>query len=141
MLAGVLSGAGFYMGSELLPIDFGGQPGRQTNPKGTFEDRSVNAINEDLLEPLFPRWRLPVGRSWARRRTLQRGLRWASALPPSVEVRSRPDVDERIAEHVSHEPFCFKDPRFCYTLPAWRPHLRDAVLLCVFREPERTATR
>ena len=37
-----------------------------------------------------------------------------------------------------HRPFCFKDPRFCYTLPVWRPHLGDAAFLCVFREPDRT---
>lgn len=37
-------------------------------------------------------------------------------------------------------PFCFKDPRFCYTLDAWRPALGDAVFICVFREPGRTAS-
>ena len=37
-------------------------------------------------------------------------------------------------------PFCFKDPRFSYTLDAWRRCVRDgAVYLCVFREPSRTA--
>jgi hypothetical protein len=39
----------------------------------------------------------------------------------------------------SRAPFCFKDPRFCYTLPAWRPFLAEPVFLCVFREPARTA--
>jgi hypothetical protein len=39
----------------------------------------------------------------------------------------------------SRAPFCFKDPRFCYTLAAWRPFLPDTVFCCVFREPARTA--
>ena len=46
---------------------------------------------------------------------------------------------DHIQRQVEHRPFCFKDPRFCYTLPAWRPALGDAVFLCVFRDPADTA--
>jgi hypothetical protein len=45
-----------------------------------------------------------------------------------------------MAALTSRAPYCFKDPRFSYTLPWWRPHLADdTVFLCVFREPGRTA--
>src|SRR5262249_6518261 len=47
---------------------------------------------------------------------------------------------ERMRTQTSLKPFCFKDPRFCYTLPVWRPFLADAVFLCVFRDPARTVT-
>ena len=47
-------------------------------------------------------------------------------------LKIAPDLTER-------QPFCFKDPRFCYTLPAWRPALGDAVFICVFRHPADTA--
>ena len=39
----------------------------------------------------------------------------------------------------SRRPFCYKDPRFSYTLEAWRPHLGDARFVCVFRHPIATA--
>jgi hypothetical protein len=54
-------------------------------------------------------------------------------------IRSTPDLDGRMTAEAEHESFCFKDPRFCYTLPAWRPFVGDAALLCIFREPARTA--
>jgi hypothetical protein len=40
---------------------------------------------------------------------------------------------------IEREPYCFKDPRFSYTLPVWRPLLKDAVYICVFRNPSHTA--
>jgi hypothetical protein len=40
---------------------------------------------------------------------------------------------------VTHEPFCYKDPRFSYTLPVWRPFLHNTVFVCIFRDPMATA--
>jgi hypothetical protein len=40
---------------------------------------------------------------------------------------------------IQRRPFCLKDPRFCYTLDAWRPVWGDPVYVCVFRDPARTA--
>ena len=135
MLGGVLAGGGFHMGTQPLPSDF--RP--ETNAKGMFEDRETVAINEDLLEPLFPpRPRTSIGR-FRRRAELEKGLRWAAVLPPGAVVKSTPALDSRIAAQVAQEPFFYKDPRFCYTLPAWRPFIGDALLICIFREPERTA--
>ena len=44
MAAGILARAGYFMGAELWPADIG-------NPKGYFEDREVNKINDELIAP------------------------------------------------------------------------------------------
>src|SRR5262249_42923187 len=121
MLAGVLSQAGYYMGEHLIPPD-------EANPKGYFEDDEVNAINEKLLALVTPARSRPA-----------HGWRWLAAVPVSARISCSPQLAKRIEIQTSRTPFCLKDPRFCYTLPVWRPFLRDTMLLCVFREPTRTA--
>jgi hypothetical protein len=135
MMGGVMAGGGFYMGHDPLPTNF--RP--DTNPKGIFEDRETIAINEALLAPFYPR---PARTAFGRRRqrgVLERGVRWAAVLEPEAEPTATPELDARIRAQVSSRPFCFKDPRFSYTLPAWRNAVGDAVFVCVFREPARTA--
>jgi hypothetical protein len=121
MLAGVLASAGYYMGEHLIPAD-------ESNPKGYFEDDEINAINESLLAPVTPVLSRPTY-----------GWRWLASVPVGSCASCPPDLARRIRVQTAQSPFCFKDPRFCYTLPAWRPFLGDAVLLCIFREPARTA--
>jgi hypothetical protein len=121
MLAGSLRLAGYYMGAHLIPAD-------ETNPKGFFEDDEINDINEALLAPSTPNLSRPSS-----------GWRWLASLPIGTGIACPPDIASRIEAQTAHLPFCFKDPRFCYTLPAWRPFVADAVFLCVFREPARTA--
>src|ERR1700726_1587163 len=53
LASGLLAGSGYFMGDHLYPPSEG-------NPKGYFEDQDVNAINEDLLEPVIPA--RPAGR-------------------------------------------------------------------------------
>jgi hypothetical protein len=131
MLASTLRPAGYYMGDELLPPT-------SSNPKGYFEDRTVNNLNEDLLTQLVPlRPKGPLGRLFPWR--LSYGQLWLSALDLTSEVRATSDIMDRMQRIVCQEPFCFKDPRFCYTLDAWRPVLGKTVFLCIFREPGRTA--
>ncbi len=131
MLAGVMHGAGYFMGDTLL------EP-TPANPKGYFESQEINTLNDELIasvvpvRPLKPRaylypWRLPSG------------LLWLADIDVDVELRASPEQLARIRRLVANEPFCFKDPRFCYTLGAWREALDDAAILCVFREPGRTA--
>jgi Sulfotransferase family len=132
MLAGMLHSAGYYMGDQLLPPT-------SSNPRGYFEDRTINKLNEDLLVQLRPV--RPVGRRhklypWR----LAYGHYWLAALNLNTTVRATPEMVSKMRNIASRRPFCFKDPRFCYTLGAWRPMLGDAAFLCVFREPGRTAT-
>lgn len=130
MLGGILNTAGYYMGENLY------EP-RKANPKGFFESPAINSINERLLGPhARSRCRYPLMRLW---RSLFSAERWLAQIPLGTQITSTPRIAARIAAEVAHRPFAFKDPRFCYTLPAWRPHLpRDTVFLCIFREPGRT---
>ncbi len=63
---------------------------------------------------------------------------WLAAVPLGTPISCPPSIEQQIVTQTAKAPFCFKDPRFCYTLPAWRPHARHAVFLCIFREPART---
>ena len=131
MVAGALHASGYHMGDELLPAS-------SSNPKGYFEDRVVNEVNEDLLGQV-----VPVKPSGRRGRLYPRGMayghRWLAALAPGPVIKVTPEIASRIRWLTRLEPFCFKDPRFCYTLDLWRPALGQVVFLCVFREPGRTA--
>jgi hypothetical protein len=136
MLGGALGGNDYYMGSQPLTL----AAERETNPKGVFEDREINAINEALLARVTPRpARTPLGRRLQRQWAPGEGLRWVAIVPPERPIKSSPDIDTRIRAEVQHRPFCFKDPRFCYTLPVWERWAPDVVRICIFREPTRTA--
>ncbi|HZO81816.1 MAG TPA: sulfotransferase [Candidatus Binataceae bacterium] len=134
MAAGLLAQAGYFMGGELWPANEG-------NPKGQFEDREVNAINDSLIASSVCA-------------TARRGLRklllgetpplgefqhWVAVLKPGAPIACNPEMRRRIAALTARQPFCFKDPRFSYTLGAWRACLGKALLLCVFRDPSVTA--
>lgn len=122
MVAGSLAQAGYFMGEALH------RP-RISNPKGFFEAPEVNAINEELLAAALAGAQDPgPGRRWL-------------ALPPRAAVGEMPAALRPRAEAlVRQRPFCFKDPRFSSTLPAWRPLLGAARFVCVFRDPALTAT-
>jgi hypothetical protein len=132
LACGVLASAGYFMGSDLLPTDDG-------NPKGYFESAEINEINEQLLAKVVPtRPRGVIGDLFFRSRPphLQH---WLS--PVSIETQFHPNRDllARVNRLTRVEPFCFKDPRFSYTLSVWRPFLQDAVFICIFRDPSTTA--
>lgn len=131
MVAGTLSRAGYFMGDRLYPATV-------SNPKGYFEDPEINDINEELIAPLIPKRPRFMG-NWLFRDRLSYGQRWLARLQLGTHVPTPPEIGRRIQALVQREPFCFKDPRFSYTLPVWRPYLKDTVFLCVFRQPTVTA--
>src|SRR5262249_25751563 len=120
MVAGALANAGYFMGDRLYPA-------RDANPLGFFEDPEINAINEELLAPHVP---------------ADQGLaapqRWLARLGRTVDTAPEP-LRPRLRALVVRQPIGFKDPRFCYTLPAWRDALGDARFVVVFRDPATTA--
>jgi tetratricopeptide (TPR) repeat protein len=118
MVAGLFARSGYFMGKNLYP-------GRDSNPKGFFEDSEINSINEDILSLVQPGWAHP-------------GQQWLSCLPLSISFPKTTALDRRIQDIVRLEPFCLKDPRFSYTLPVWRPFLKKTVCICVFRDPAST---
>ena len=131
MVAGSLAKAGYFMGSCLVPA-------RSANPKGFFEDVEVNMINESLLAPLVSERLVLLGREFFRSRPLE-GQRWLARIPLGSKIPCPQETAERIRKVTQHESYCFKDPRFSYTLPAWRPFLKNTALICVFRDPASTA--
>lgn len=131
MTAGVLASAGYFMGHKML------NTGRINNPYGNFEDQEINALNEHLLAQVVPEPEL-VNDALCHRDRPRQNQRWLARLPVTTSIPTVAGLIPKIQELVSHQPYCFKDPRFSYTLPVWRPYLADAVFLCVFREPYKT---
>lgn len=134
MVAGAIAGAGYFVGDDLIGA-------REANPKGFYEDREVNAINEDLLDRVVAA--RPRGRA-ARlfRHRTRYGQRWLAPVAIDTDLRAAatPAIQDRIRAMTDRQPFCFKDPRFSYTLGVWQDALdAPAAQVCVFREPGRTA--
>jgi hypothetical protein len=114
-------------------------PPNETNPKGQFEDREVNSINEEILAQVTsPRPSNIFGGILFKTRPVY-GQRWLSRVSLETDIPSSPHLESRIQNLVKNEPYCFKDPRFSYTLSSWRPFLNDPVFVCVFRHPAVTA--
>lgn len=127
LLAGTLAAAGYDLGSGLLRAD-------AANPKGYFEARAVNDLNEALLAPVVDAAPPPPHAA----RALHAGERWLAVLPPDVAVPPQPGLAALMAEALktpSGAPLARKDPRFTWTLPAWPEPLASAVRVVVVRHP------
>jgi hypothetical protein len=122
MLGGIMYNAGYFMGSSLIPL-------RETNPKGFYEDGLINLINEEILSVYKSSGNNPAD-----------GQRWLSAIPADVVINNiTPSIEKNINDAIRQVPFCYKDPRFCYTLPVWLKYVDDdTIFLCIFRSPEIT---
>ena len=131
MVAGCLAKSGYFMGNQLWDAC-------DSNPKGFFEDREINEINEELLAPHIPK-RLNIFGWHFFRQHPAKWQRWLACLPPDFKAEACPAISVRIKKMVERQPYCFKDPRFSYTLSAWAPYLNDTIFICVFREPGKTA--
>lgn len=133
MLAGMLHQAGYYMGEGLYK-------GNNSNPKGFFECKAINSINERILLPYNKRPESKILRLFCRNYVKSfptDNQRWLSSIPPQIDIKNEStEIEESITKEISKVPFCYKDPRFSYTLPIWEKHLkRDTVFLCIFRRP------
>jgi hypothetical protein len=80
-----------------------------------------------------------IDRLLLRPRPRQGWIRWLADLPAGAAVKYLPKSADRIGALTAHVLFCFKDPRFCYTLSAWRTFIAGGVIICVFRDPRATA--
>jgi hypothetical protein len=125
MLAGTLHRSGYYMGDQL----FDELAARPANPRGFFEDAEINLINEAIMATRDPA-----------DLDLRPGHRWLSDAHPSVADVADDRLGARMRSYCSRTPFCYKDPRFTFTLKAWVRHLpAETLILCVFRHPVATA--
>jgi hypothetical protein len=119
-VAGLFRCGGFYQGREPYKT-------RDANPTGFYEDREVNEINEAILA-------LASGVDPTRCHG------WLSQLPESVPLTATPELASRIKTILRQSPTLLKDPRFSYTLDAWRSLIGEQGLdeckyICVFRDP------
>jgi hypothetical protein len=126
-MAGLLSGIGYYQGERLLTP-------KEDNPKGFFEDRHINDLNERIMSSVirFTRIRL-LHRVLPRIPLHSNG--WMALLPPNITVQASAQQQREIATLIQHIPYCFKDPRLSYVYPAWKPFVTDATMIVVFRQP------
>jgi hypothetical protein len=132
MTASLFAAAGYFMGDDQMPAAEG-------NERGFHESREVIRINEELLDQVIPmrptdpvRWRIYRWRpDRPNQRWVARPRRVHYRLEVSAELQSRMHGQAR-------SPFCLKDPRLCWTLPAWREATGQPALVCVFRHPAET---
>lgn len=127
LAAGLFRDAGFFMGHKL-------HAPRPSNQKGFFEDEEINHLNDAMVARLLPdRSALAVpGYGYDVPDNRQH---WLSRVPLSTRAAATGDEIERIRILTSNKPFCFKDPRFSYTLDVWRCFANRPKFICVFREP------
>jgi hypothetical protein len=133
LVAGLVASAGHHMGRRLVRAN-------DANPRGFFEDFRTILVNERLLAPYTdesppPRFTgAPI-----HVQPLKELQRWLAVPPPGAVIAAPADLEPKMRATIAREPWGRKDPRFCHTLPAWEPLFGDAVRICVFREPSRTA--
>lgn len=132
MTAGLFHASGLYQGQAL----HGPSP---ENPKGYFEDASINQINNRILSRYVPAPEVIDGQLY--RADAPGGSNgWLSRLPLNTVPEATVEEKNAISEHLNRGPFCLKDTRFCYLLDIWRDlapgNLR---FICVFRRPEVAA--
>lgn len=134
MVAGLLKDSGYFFGNNSNYLD-----SRAGNPKGFFEDLEVNTINEDILAGNLINIPEKIRRRFFSHFTFYRA-RWLAAIPLYYKLNANRAIEKRICNLMSREPYCFKDPRFSYTLPLWRPYLNPGTkFLVVYRDPHKTA--
>lgn len=144
LVAGLFRNTGHYLGADL-------REATTSNPRGYFEDHEIIDINERLLDQVV--W-APPGLSQVKSGLTPNVARlvpvYGSRTTVGQHLLAVPAglgkgmaVDETLAARMvaqtRNTPFAFKDPRFSFTLPAWRPYLpADTVFVCVFRHPVAT---
>lgn len=135
LATGLLRDSGYSFGPGLLPAT-------KANPKGFFEAEEVNKLNEEILREVFPFVRFVPSRiaKWLHWGPYYGGQLWLAALQAPVQWNLSKTTEDHIRRLAARTPFAYKDPRFCYTLNAWKPFLpTDCRFVCVFREPSVVA--
>ena len=130
MLAGLFNKAGYYYGDNLYPP-------RKANPKGFFEDEVINHLNENIIFSSIVNMDINA-EALSYIRKCYEGQMWLFRAPVNWAFTANNNEKEKIRELVNNEPFCYKDPRFCYTLENWLSYAKNSVVLCVYRDPAST---
>jgi len=113
------------MGCNLGPDDAVAAPARD-NTAGFWERLDVRRANDRLLGAL--------GRSWVDCLTVDLESLVSSEVKEFAWV-----ANKVVGELDSAPPWVLKDPRFCITLPSWRPFFSDLITVYVHRAPMASA--
>jgi len=120
LAAGLLYTGKYYIGENVIPPS-------PANPKGFFES---DYINTEINEAILNRWRGGV----------RKGHWWLTRVPHDTSLTSTLPIRRKMRVEIAKAPYCFKDPRFCYTAHLWKPYLQsDTKFVCIFRNPAATA--
>ena len=119
LVAGLFVAAGHRPGVRMIPAT-------PSNPAGFHEDLDVNAANDDLLDEV-------ADEPWGEAERPPSSLRWVGAFARPVTPAA--GEGRALGALVPASPFVLKDPRFAYTLPAWRPVLPPVRVVVVVRHP------
>lgn len=122
----LLASGGIGFGDHLLPPS-------PANPRGFLEDVRVTDLDDELLAPHV------VGRG--ERPVPEARLAWVGVPEAGADVAATADQQRRMAALLDAEgPLGLKDPRFVWTLDAWRPVLRPGTrFVAVVRHPAEVA--
>lgn len=110
---------GAYFGPESIAL-----PPDKDNPKGFWERRDVLACNRELLRLSGCVWHVVH--------------RW-DAQAVRVPLPLANHMRDIVAEMDRHDDWVLKDPRFCLTLPVWRPLLTSCRIVLAYRDPSEIA--
>jgi len=110
-VAGMLHGAGVFMGEKLIGPD-------RSNPKGHFEDVEVKKINDAILAESGGAWDDPPDRYVVSDQTKE----WIKEF-----------ISQRCADH---DVWGMKDPRLMLTWEFWVPFLNEPKMIVCDRQIE-----
>lgn len=110
------------MGAYLAPDSLLLAPSAD-NPQGFWERRDVLNINRAILKAQNCNW--------------HQVAEFDSRLPLPAALQA--PMQACAGELASHAPFVVKDPRFCLTLPYWRPLLAPKAIVLALRHPATIA--
>ncbi len=123
MVAGILSKSGYFMGDNLIGPN-------ELNQKGNLESVDINELNNKIIHSHLTDGKIP--------KDLPMYATWLYEIPLELRITPPTLFDNEIAGFTEQEPFCYKDPRFSYTLSAWEPYMQETVRIGVFREPDKS---
>src|SRR5215213_9963324 len=120
LVSRLLQDSGLYLGpaSDLIPA-------KPANPEGFWENRRFVRLNQKMLRALGGTWDNPpaVPASWLSDRILA----------------YRSEAVALVREFEGREPWGWKDPRNCLTLPVWQALLGRFPVVIVVRNPLEVA--
>ena len=120
MVAGVLREAGLNLGPDDRMM-----PAAEENPEGFHEHLDFVTLNEELLAACDAGWDFPppIGQDWS---------------DPALAA-FRDQAGRLVAEFAGQEPWGWKDPRNCLTLPFWQAVAGPLTVVLVVRNPLEVA--